>query len=776
MVDFLEAYKQPEPKTFKHQWYHGTGDRAFAENLLQEYAKMMTVCDPANSPDNDGVEPLEDPTAGLYLVRHSKGHNVLTLMFEKKPRHFIIRQDAKYYYIDEGPYMPSLEHLVEHFQRFEDGLPINLRHAVKPEPKPPLPLFSTIPRRSKTMSGGDPGTDQPTENIETPGASLRTPKRQPLPPQASPKKSGFFGRKSSDEVKSPSGVVTPNSKMGRNLSVPNEYGLNNSCGSSGGGSESGNLMSRISPNFKSLKFSKGKNKKKKGSEETEEKPFVDTVIPSLMKELSFSTNFLAQDMSELYNVPTNNSAVEEGVEAMDQERNVDYFTESDVQVLKHSAEETEVEDIYFIDRPPSVVPPIPITIEGAEGEIVTPAKPSLFPPGVKTTEAGYIVMQSVPVFMEADKVNNNNTVPGSTTVGSAPLLNNSNMGIDNRYSRTESTISDSEFDPILKRQMSNMSGTTIPEEDEAAQEARREKNRNRPNYFIPLPELDLGPRIGNGEFGNVLQGILKRIDQSTGEELGHVPVAIKMLHDEHCKRKNRTEFLREASVMIQLKHHCIVKLLGITKGADDRSILMVQELAPLGSMHNFLVENAATVQPNSDLKLWASQIACGMAYLETQHFVHRDLAARNILLATRHQVKISDFGLSRALPQDTDYYKATQGGKWPIKWYAPESFNYGTFSHASDVWSFGVTLWEMFSLGLPPYGENMMGKDVIELIERGERLQKPELCPDNISEMMQNCWNYNPKERPTFRHLTEFFSTQPEYTNLIEMIKTEHIG
>lgn len=160
--------------------------------------------------------------------------------------------------------------------------------------------------------------------------------------------------------------------------------------------------------------------------------------------------------------------------------------------------------------------------------------------------------------------------------------------------------------------------------------------------------------------------------------------------------------------------------------------------------------------------------------MESQKFVHRDLAARNILLASKHQAKISDFGLSRALGSGNNYYQASEGGKWPIKWYAPESYTHGTFSHASDVWSFGVTLWEMYSFGKPPYGE-LLGAEAIKRINEGERLEKPIACPDNVYEKMKDCWNCSPRDRPTFRHLTEFFSNDPDYQNLVEMIKTQTI-
>jgi len=125
-------------------------------------------------------------------------------------------------------------------------------------------------------------------------------------------------------------------------------------------------------------------------------------------------------------------------------------------------------------------------------------------------------------------------------------------------------------------------------------------------------------------------------------------------------------------------------------------------------------------------------------------------------------VKISDFGLSRAVGAGSDYYQAKQGGRWPVKWYAPESINYGTFSHKSDVWSYGVTLWEMYTFGELPYGE-MAGAQVIAYLERGERLLQPRDCPEDIYRIMLRCWCADPVNRPSFKDLYEIFMKDPEY-------------
>jgi Protein tyrosine and serine/threonine kinase len=173
------------------------------------------------------------------------------------------------------------------------------------------------------------------------------------------------------------------------------------------------------------------------------------------------------------------------------------------------------------------------------------------------------------------------------------------------------------------------------------------------NYYVSKEDLKLDREIGSGEFANVLRGILRL---SNGRKIW---VAVKTLNKER-NQENLPEFLREASVMIKLDNPFIVKLIGITRGPP---LGLVQELLLLGSLQSYLVDRKDEIE-NKDIDVWASQIAQGMEYLESKRFVHRDLAARNILLASKDHCKISDFGLSRAIGVDNDFYQSSTGGKW----------------------------------------------------------------------------------------------------------------
>ena len=176
---------------------------------------------------------------------------------------------------------------------------------------------------------------------------------------------------------------------------------------------------------------------------------------------------------------------------------------------------------------------------------------------------------------------------------------------------------------------------------------------------IPLVSIHLTQIIGEGEFGAVYRGNYMTEAGVTKD------VAIKALSSDSLEPGQDKEFLEEANVMMGLDHQCVVNLLGISQGPP---VLMILELVPLGSLLSYLEENPATVSFTFDIPLWASQIACGMQYLQSKKFVHRDLAARNILLASKFQTKISDFGLSRAVGEK-NYYRASKGGRWPVKWY-----------------------------------------------------------------------------------------------------------
>ncbi|XP_069784498.1 tyrosine-protein kinase SYK isoform X2 [Narcine bancroftii] len=254
--------------------------------------------------------------------------------------------------------------------------------------------------------------------------------------------------------------------------------------------------------------------------------------------------------------------------------------------------------------------------------------------------------------------------------------------------------------------------------------------------------------LGSGNFGTVKKGIYKMRKKD-------INVAVKVLKSNDPAVKD--ELMKEADFMHQLDNPYIVRMIGI---CERECLMLVMELAEQGQLNKFLMAHK-DISLNNIVEL-VHQVSMGMKYLEEKNYVHRDLAARNVLLVTQHYAKISDFGLSKAVNSEENYYKAKSTGKWPIKWYAPESINYFRFSSKSDVWSFGVMMWEAFSYGHKPY-KGMKGQEVVQMIEAGQRLDSPARCPIEMFELMQECWTYKAIDRPGFvtveHRLREYYYT-----------------
>ncbi|KAL3868263.1 hypothetical protein ACJMK2_041094 [Sinanodonta woodiana] len=266
--------------------------------------------------------------------------------------------------------------------------------------------------------------------------------------------------------------------------------------------------------------------------------------------------------------------------------------------------------------------------------------------------------------------------------------------------------------------------------------------RNEASFSLNRNQIDLQDTLGSGQFGSVCKGMCTMRDGTK------IPVAVKTLKNEEVTPGNEPELIKEAKLMQNLSHKNIVRMIGLCK-AD--CIMLVLELAPLGPLNSYLSNHRDTSQGNIVELLW--QVAMGMAYLESKKFVHRDLAARNVLLVTEHFAKISDFGMSKALGRENNYYEAREAGKWPLKWYAPECVFYWKFDSKSDVWSYGITLWEASSYGAKPY-QKMKGQEILKfLVEDNQRLEKPPYCPDSVYNVMLHCWEYEKELRPTFMEL-----------------------
>uniref|UniRef100_A0A2K5M002 Protein-tyrosine kinase 2-beta n=1 Tax=Cercocebus atys TaxID=9531 RepID=A0A2K5M002_CERAT len=248
--------------------------------------------------------------------------------------------------------------------------------------------------------------------------------------------------------------------------------------------------------------------------------------------------------------------------------------------------------------------------------------------------------------------------------------------------------------------------------------------------------------------GNILlsagldQGVLNTLLLQKGEKIN---VAVKTCKKD-CTLDNKEKFMSEAVIMKNLDHPHIVRLIGII---EEEPTWIIMELYPYGELGHYLERNKNSLKVLT-LVLYSLQICKAMAYLESISCVHRDIAVRNILVASPECVKLGDFGLSRYI-EDEDYYKASVT-RLPIKWMSPESINFRRFTTASDVWMFAVCMWEILSFGKQPFFW-LENKDVIGVLEKGDRLPKPDLCPPVLYTLMTRCWDYDPSDRPRFTEL-----------------------
>ncbi|XP_030740834.2 focal adhesion kinase 1 isoform X11 [Echinops telfairi] len=289
---------------------------------------------------------------------------------------------------------------------------------------------------------------------------------------------------------------------------------------------------------------------------------------------------------------------------------------------------------------------------------------------------------------------------------------------------------------------------SVSETDDYAEIIDEEDTYTMPStrdYEIQRERIELGRCIGEGQFGDVHQGVY------ISPENPALAVAIKTC--KNCTSDSvREKFLQEALTMRQFDHPHIVKLIGVI---TENPVWIIMELCTLGELRSFLQVRKYSLDLAS-LILYAYQLSTALAYLESKRFVHRDIAARNVLVSSTDCVKLGDFGLSRYM-EDSTYYKASKG-KLPIKWMAPESINFRRFTSASDVWMFGVCMWEVLMLGVKPF-QGVKNNDVIGRIENGERLPMPPNCPPTLYSLMTKCWAYDPSRRPRFTELKAQLST-----------------
>ncbi|XP_030057776.1 fibroblast growth factor receptor 1 isoform X2 [Microcaecilia unicolor] len=284
-----------------------------------------------------------------------------------------------------------------------------------------------------------------------------------------------------------------------------------------------------------------------------------------------------------------------------------------------------------------------------------------------------------------------------------------------------------------------------------------------PRWEFARDRLILGKPLGEGCFGQVVMAEAIGLDKDKPNRV--TKVAVKMLKAD-ATEKDLSDLISEMEMMKMIgRHKNIINLLGAC--TQDGPLYVIVEYASKGNLREYLrarrppgmeyCYNPSHVPEEQlsfkDLVSCAYQVARGMEYLESKKCIHRDLAARNVLVTEDNVMKIADFGLARDI-HHIDYYKKTTNGRLPVKWMAPEALFDRIYTHHSDVWSFGVLLWEIFTLGGSPY-PGVPVEELFKLLKDGHRMDKPSNCTNELYMMMRDCWHAVPSQRPTFKHLVE---------------------
>ncbi|NXY89837.1 NTRK1 factor, partial [Alcedo cyanopectus] len=423
----------------------------------------------------------------------------------------------------------------------------------------------------------------------------------------------------------------------------------------------------------------------------------------------------------------------------------------------------------FMDNPFSFNPeePIPGTRLRALGRVCT-RNSSLEGP-VETTDEhmfGVSVAVALAVF--------------ASLFLSAMLLVLNKCGHRSKFGINRSAVLAQEDDLAMSLHFMNL-GSSPPSSAESKLEGMKSNFIENPQYFcdacvhhVQRRDIVLKWELGEGAFGKVFLAECCNLLPEQEKML----VAVKALKE--ATESARLDFQREAELLTVLQHQHIVKFYGVC--TEGEPLIMVFEYMKHGDLNRFLRSHGPDAkmleqgqgQPRGQLTLShmlhiATQIASGMVYLASLHFVHRDLATRNCLVGHDLVVKIGDFGMSRDI-YSTDYYRVGGRTMLPIRWMPPESILYRKFTTESDIWSFGVVLWEIFTYGKQPWYQ-LSNTEAIECITQGRELERPRTCPAEVYGIMQSCWQREPQQRRPIKEihnrLQTLVKTPPVYLDIL---------